>query len=113
MRRDPRKLTPRPAVIRASAEGEVRMSTAGTLTVKHVEEGRETIRQATHVEYIEYPDDHQREPDGPMLIAYGVPDALDGTINRYGSGIVYVMNEAGATVGRYDLEMRPPRRKAA
>lgn len=79
------------------------MLTAGPLTVKHVEEGRESICQAISVEFERLSSESPGAPTGPQVNAYGVPNGLDGTINRYSSGIVYVMNEAGATVGRYQL----------
>lgn len=82
------------------------MLTAGPLTVKHVEEGRETICQALNVEYERIHSDTPGAPSGPQVNAYGVASGIDGTINRYASGIVYVMNEAGATVGKYHLDDR-------
>lgn len=77
------------------------MTTAGTFTVKHVEEGREGIVQAIRIE-------HQwGEPapgEGARVYAYGVPGAVTGhTTEVYQSGTIYVMNEAGATVGKYVL----------
>lgn len=85
------------------------MTTAGPLTVKHIEEGHESICQALSVEYEEVISASPGAPSGPQVNAYGVPNGLDGTINRYGSGVVYVMNEAGATVGRYDLDREASR----
>ncbi len=80
------------------------MLTAGPLTVKHVEEGHESITQAITVEFERIHSDTPGAPSGPQVNAYGVPCGVDGgTINRYASGIVYVMNEAGATVGKYHL----------
>lgn len=79
------------------------MLTAGPLTVKHVEEGHETICQAISIEYEQVSSGTPGAPSGPQVNAYGVPNGLDGTINRYASGTIYVMNEAGSTVGKYVL----------
>lgn len=84
------------------------MLTAGPLTVKHVEEGREGITQAISVEFEQRPEgshvEGQKTPCYGELTAFGVPNSISGgTSNRYASGTVYVMNEAGATVGKYRL----------
>jgi hypothetical protein len=81
------------------------MKTAGTLTVKHIEEGAyESVIQAISTSY-----DPGSGPDRPpTFTAYGVPlrpgSADEGGYASYSSGAVYVMNEAGATVARYDLD---------
>jgi hypothetical protein len=79
------------------------MSTAGTLTIKHVEEGREGIVQAIRVEH-EW--GKPGDGNGAKLTAYGVPGEGGPTLSSvetYASGTIYVMNESGATVGKYVL----------
>lgn len=98
------------------------MTTAGPVTVKHVERsGHQSLTQAISGSY--YPhgvdadttvgrDDFSlehyrvvRDPAGNRaeFIAYGVPEPHAAGYNRYNSGLIFVMNEAGATVARYDL----------
>lgn len=90
------------------------MLTAGPLTVKHIEEnGHESIMQAISISF-----DPSTDVMGPSLTAYGVPlrpgEADEGGCAQYASGVVYVMNEAGATVGRYVCGAnRPAALKAA
>ena len=79
------------------------------LTVKHVEEsGRESITTAKVVTF-EPPDGDDDDsklkkafPRG-KVIAFGVPQPVSDGYNQYGDGVVYVMNEAGATVSKYIL----------
>lgn len=83
------------------------MLAAGPLTVKHVErDGHEGITQATSVSFA--PDDTDDDTDSSdqhaVLIAFGVPQPVSDGCNRYRSGKVFVMNEAGATVAIYDLD---------
>jgi len=76
------------------------MLTAGPLTVKHIESnGFESIVQSTHVNFI--PGDTQNPTE---LIAFGVAQPVSDGCNRYRNGIVYVMNEAGATVAKYEID---------
>lgn len=80
------------------------------LTIKHVEHGgHEGLQQCTSISYTPknggHPDD--RNPRA-QLIAFGCT-AKGGAVDehgvcRYGDGMVYVMNETGATVGKYDLD---------
>lgn len=73
------------------------------LTIKHVEKsGHESIQQAHNVSFD--PGDQAQET---TLFAYGCT-AKGGAVDddgvcRYGTGVVYVMNDAGATVGKYDF----------
>lgn len=82
--------------------------TAGPLTVKHVEEGREGIVQAVRVDFTAGGLDSV-----PYVTAYGVPHGVSGSHETYQTGTVYVMNEAGATVGRYTLEDGAPQKLKA
>jgi hypothetical protein len=76
------------------------MATAGPLTVKHVDrDGHESLTQAITVTF--HPGDKQEPTE---VRAFGVPDPVSDGCNRYASGRVFVMNEAGATVAKYDLE---------
>lgn len=86
------------------------MATAGCLTVKHVEaNGYEGVIQATHVSFIPkelcHADDTNPRAE---VIAYGVPalpgGAFQDGVGRFTNGMIYVMNEAGATVSKYDLD---------
>lgn len=73
--------------------------TAGPLTVRHLEpSGHESITQAVSVSFQPLGDNQDLQ-----LIAFGVPNPVSDGCNRYASGTVYVMNEAGATVAKYDL----------
>lgn len=84
------------------------MLTAGPLTVKHIEEGRQSIIQALDIEFEAHvaASDNADGYEGPQVSAYGTP--REKTLQYFRSGRVYVMNEAGATVGMYDLDMRAP-----
>lgn len=77
--------------------------TAGPLTVRHLEpSGHESITQAISVSFqpgTNPPGDNE----DTQLIAFGVPNPVSDGCNRYASGTVYIMNEAGATVAKYDL----------
>lgn len=84
------------------------MLTAGPLTVKHIEEnGHESIMQAISISF-----DPSTDVMGPSLTAYGVPlrpgETDEGGCAHYAGGVVYVMNEAGSTVGRYVLGVNSP-----
>ncbi len=85
------------------------MGTAGCLTVKHIESnGYECVVQATNVAFIPQDACHQDDPrPRAEVIAYGAPyegGAFMGGVGRFSGGLIYVMNEAGATVSRYDLD---------
>lgn len=79
------------------------------LTIKHVEKcGHESIQQARNVSFtpkaLAHPDTMNPHDE---LIAFGCT-GIGGPVDdhgvcRYGDGKVYVMNDAGATVGNYDL----------
>ena len=78
------------------------------LTIKHIEKGgHESIRMAHSVSF---------KPDGiegvnagrPVLEAFGCTGDGGPVSNGwccYGDGKVFVMNDAGSTVGNYDLDM--------
>lgn len=77
------------------------------LTIKHIERnGYESMQQAHSVSF--HPNGVESDDEKkPALIAYGCT-AKDGAVDehgvcRYGNGTVYVMNDAGSTVGRYSL----------
>lgn len=70
------------------------------LTIKHVESGgNEGVVEAKSV--------HMRWRAPRRLFAYGVANdggaVVDG-VATYGDGVVYVMNAAGSTVAKYDLD---------
>jgi hypothetical protein len=76
------------------------------LTVKHVERsGHEGITSAASVHFtpakLAHPDDASAR-DG--VIAFGVPMPVSDDCNRYAGGTVYVMNERGSTVAKYELD---------
>lgn len=78
-------------------------------TVKHVErDGFEGIVQAMDVTFHPGRDCHGEDLGHiAEFVAFGVPGPnagarLDGVV-RYGTGTIYVMNEAGKTVGCYHL----------
>lgn len=76
------------------------MMIAGPLTVKHIElNGFESITQATHINFI--PGDKTTSTE---VIAFGVPTPVSDGRNRYTNGRIFVMNEGGATVAKYDLD---------
>lgn len=77
------------------------------LTVKHIRfDGAESLDHADRVLY--YPSDQADVRDTPTPHAGGAVSlvkfghAADGE-HGYHDGIVYVMNDRGATVARYDL----------
>lgn len=85
------------------------------LTVKHVEDGYESIHSCNEVSF--YPrgeDPHNKDkPEGlPLLIAFGVPgpdtarmdSGHEAGILRFSNGRVFVMNASGQTVSSYDLD---------
>jgi hypothetical protein len=61
------------------------------LTVKHIDSGIERITEASRVEFFNTEDDRSLQ----VYISTGI-------IN-YTSGVVYVMNDKGSTVGKYEL----------
>lgn len=76
------------------------------LTLKHVEKsGHESIRMAQNVSY--KPDGMEGvEPRKPVLEAFGCTGDGGPVSNGwccFGDGIVYVMNDHGSTVAKYDL----------
>jgi hypothetical protein len=74
------------------------------LTVKHVERSRhESITTATGVWFDPAVGKNNEYPNG-QLVAVGVPQPTIDGCNRYSSGVIYVMNENGKTVGKYDLD---------
>jgi hypothetical protein len=79
------------------------------LTIKHIEKsGHESIQMARSVSY--NPNGMEgHEPRTPTLEAHGCTGDGGAVSNGwccYGDGKVYVMNDAGRTVGNYDLD--PP-----
>ena len=76
------------------------------LTIKHVEkDGHESIQQAHSVSFV--PHDEESKVKKSRLDAFGCT-GQGGAVDddgccSYSSGIVYVMNDAGSTVGKYDL----------
>jgi hypothetical protein len=71
-------------------------------SLKHVEDdGRESIMGAVSVSF---------DPKGTELTGYGSPGPDEGArkngVVRYASGLVYVMNEQGKTVGVYSLRTK-------
>lgn len=73
------------------------------LTIKHVENGgREGIQQAHAVAF------RPAKDDAPAILEAWGCTAIGGAVDedgycKYGDGRVYVMNDAGATVGNYNL----------
>ncbi len=81
------------------------MLTAGTLTVRHIEKsGREGLTMATTVEFVPGSKSVKDADGRDHVIAYGVPAPVSDGCNRYGDGTIYVMNEAGRTIAKYDLD---------
>lgn len=73
------------------------------LTVKHIEnDGHESITSAESVVFDPAVGQGNEWPRG-QVIAFGVPQPTSDGCNRYGSGVVYIMNSTGSTVGKYDL----------
>ena len=69
------------------------------LTIKHVENsGVELINTADSVAFMPKDDLPKR------LMAFGGSCNLSGDYSQYQSGIIYVMNAAGKTVGVYHLD---------
>lgn len=80
------------------------------LTIRHVEKsGHESIQQANNVSFTPKKASHPEDRDPrDELIAFGCT-GIGGAVDefgvcRYGSGKVYVMNDAGATVGNYSFD---------
>lgn len=79
------------------------------LTIKHVEkDGHESIQQAHSVSFYPARETEGGKPnDEAHLEVFGCTE-IGGAVDehghcRYGSGVVYVMNDAGSTVGKYEL----------
>lgn len=81
------------------------------LTLKHVEaSGHESVQQAHSVSFKPkgYAPGGDTPTDRAQLEAFGCT-GIGGPVDEsgwccYGSGIVYVMNDAGSTVSKYDLD---------
>lgn len=77
------------------------------LTIKHVEDGgHESIRMAHTVSFNPKGKEVDNGASTPTLEAYGCTGDGGAVVDGYccyGSGKVYVMNDAGSTVGNYDL----------
>jgi hypothetical protein len=76
------------------------------LTVKHIEKnGYESLTPAKVVTFTPAKSAHP-DANNPHdeVIAFGVPMPVSDGCNRYGNGMIYVMNEAGSTVARYNLD---------
>lgn len=74
------------------------------LTVKHVEKSRhEGITQAETVVFDPATGASNEYPNG-QVVAFGVPQPTADGCNRYGNGVVYVMNDRGSTVAKYNLD---------
>lgn len=76
------------------------------LTVKHIRfDGAETIDHAERV--IFYPDDEAQVADSPHLSGVVTAvGAISGGVDWH-SGVVYVMNDNGSTIAKYDLGNHP------
>lgn len=75
------------------------------LTIKHIENGHESIRMAHSVSY-KASGTEDCNNGKPTLEAFGCTGDGGPVSNGwccYGSGKVFVMNDAGSTVGSYDL----------
>jgi hypothetical protein len=76
------------------------------LSIKHIEEnGCESIRMVTSVSYSPPgPDAGEGFPRG-RVVAFGRRETEDGrdNVSQYGGGHIYVMNDQGSTVAKYDL----------
>jgi hypothetical protein len=74
------------------------------LTVKHVEKsGHQSVTPAETVVFDPAVGKNNEWPKG-QVVAFGVPQPVSDGCNRYGTGIVYVMNDHGSTVAKYDLD---------
>lgn len=73
------------------------------LTVKHIRfDGAETIDHAERV--IFYPSENPDQKNTPCPHWGGSVTVLeDGDSFDWRSGVIYVMNETGATISKYDL----------
>lgn len=72
------------------------------LTVKHIlPSGEELIHPTKFVNY--RPALHANGDTGVCLLV----DDRDGDVMRLDTGIAYVMNDSGATVAKYDLNLIP------
>jgi hypothetical protein len=73
-------------------------------TVKHVErDGHEGVVQADSVIFDPAVGENNEYPKG-QVVAFGVPQPTSDGCNRYGNGVVYVMNDRGSTVAKYNLD---------
>lgn len=73
------------------------------LTVKHVERsGHESVTVAATVIFDPATGQDKEYPNG-QVVAFGVPMPVSDGCNRYSGGIIYVMNDHGSTVAKYDL----------
>lgn len=73
------------------------------LTVKHVEKsGHESVTPTTSIAFDPATGENKEYPRG-QLLAFGIDTTVAG-YNRYASGTVYVMNDNGSTVARYDFD---------
>ena len=79
------------------------------LTIKHVEKnGHESVQQCHSVSFTPkeaaHPDTNEPRDELVAFGCTGIGGAVDEHgVCHYGSGTVYVMNDAGATVGKYIL----------
>lgn len=74
------------------------------LTIKHVEKnGREYLQQAHEISF--HPGGTNEETRVEAFGCTGIGGAVDADGHcKYADGIVYVMNDAGATVAKYVLD---------
>lgn len=73
------------------------------LTVKHVESnGYQSVTLAEMVTFDPAIGQNNEYPNG-QVIAWGVKQPISDGCNRYGDGLIYVMNDQGSTVAKYDL----------
>lgn len=74
--------------------------TAGSFSVKLIEKnGYESLRQCTSVSFV--PGDNSERA---QVVIYGDPEPVSDNCTRYANGKIFVMNEFGATVAKYDLD---------
>lgn len=78
--------------------------TVGTMAVRHIEKsGYESVVLATSVGFDPAIGQHKEYPNG-QVVAFGVPNPVSDGCNRYSTGKIFVMNEAGATIAQWDLD---------
>ena len=74
------------------------------LTVRHVEkDGHEGVTEASSVHFDPAIGANREYPNG-QVVAFGVPEHVADGCNRYANGVIYVMNENGSTVARFNLD---------